>query len=103
MHFDLIVSNPPYVKRGDKHLHQGSLPFEPVSALVAEENGLADIRSIAQQAKICLKKDSWLLVEHGYQQKEEVVEILRQAGYENIECSQDLAGLDRLTRAQCKQ
>lgn len=103
MHFDLIVSNPPYVKRGDKHLHQGSLPFEPVSALVAEENGLADIRSIAQQAKACLKKDSWLLFEHGYQQKEEVVEILHQAGYENIKCSQDLAGLDRLTRAQCKQ
>lgn len=103
MHFDLIVSNPPYVKKGDKHLREGSLPFEPVSALVADENGLADIRLVARQARDCLKKDSWLLVEHGYQQKEEVVEILHQAGYENIECIQDLAGLDRLTKAQCKQ
>lgn len=98
--FDLIVANPPYVEEGDKHLGEGSLPFEPRAALVAEEGGLADIRSIAEQARPCLKKNAWLLIEHGYQQRQAVAEILLTTGYENIECLQDLAGLDRLTKAQ---
>ncbi len=98
--FDLIVANPPYVRSGDEHLAQGSLPFEPVMALVAEENGLADIRSIAQQCKYCLKKDAWLLIEHGYDQKDEVAKLLHESAYQNIECIQDLAKLDRMTKAQ---
>lgn len=99
-HFDLIAANPPYVEKGDKHLNEGSLPFEPISALVAEENGLADIRAIAEQARQCLKKNAWLLIEHGFQQKEAVEKILVEMGYANIECVRDLAQLDRLTKAQ---
>lgn len=99
-HFDLIAANPPYVEEGDKHLSEGSLPFEPIAALVAGENGLADIRSIAEQARECLKQNSWLLIEHGFQQKQAVAKILDEAGYRHIECVQDLAGLDRLTKAQ---
>lgn len=98
--FDLIAANPPYVEEGDKHLNEGSLPFEPIAALVAGENGLADIRSIAEQARECLKQNSWLLIEHGFQQKRAVAKILNEAGYGQIECVQDLAGLDRLTKAQ---
>jgi release factor glutamine methyltransferase len=99
-HFDLIAANPPYVEAGDKHLSEGSLPFEPIAALVAEENGLADIRAIAKQSRYCLKKNSWLLIEHGFQQKLAVEKILVDTGYANIECVKDLAGLDRLTKAQ---
>ena len=99
-HFDLIVANPPYVEAGDKHLSEGSLPFEPIAALVAEENGLADIRAIAEQSRHCLKKGSWLLIEHGFQQKQAVEKILVETGYGNIECVRDLANLDRLTKAQ---
>ena len=99
-HFDLIAANPPYVEAGDKHLSEGSLPFEPIAALVAEENGLADIRAIAKQSRYCLKKNSWLLIEHGFQQKLAVEKILVDIGYANIECVKDLAGLDRLTKAQ---
>ena len=99
-HFDLIAANPPYVEAGDKHLSEGSLPFEPIAALVAEENGLADIRAIAKQSRYCLKKNSWLLIEHGFQQKLAVEKILVDTGYANIECVKDLAGLDRLTKAR---
>ncbi|MFT4816242.1 MAG: release factor glutamine methyltransferase [Pseudohongiellaceae bacterium] len=98
--FDLIAANPPYVEAGDKHLREGSLPFEPIAALVAGENGLADIRAIAEQSRYCLKKNSWLLIEHGFQQKQAVEKILVETGYANIECVKDLAGLDRLTKAQ---
>ena len=99
-HFDLIAANPPYVETGDKHLSEGSLPFEPIAALVAGENGLADIRAIAEQSRQCLKKNSWLLIEHGFKQKQAVEKILLETGYENVECVKDLAKLDRLTKAQ---
>lgn len=99
-YFDLIAANPPYVEQGDKHLSEGSLPFEPIAALVASENGLADIRAIAEQSRQCLKKNAWLLIEHGFQQKEAVEKILIESGFGNIECVQDLAKLDRLTKAQ---
>jgi release factor glutamine methyltransferase len=99
-HFDLIAANPPYVEAGDKHLSEGSLPFEPIAALVAKANGLADIRAIAEQSRHCLKKNSWLLIEHGFQQKQAVEKTLVDTGYANIECVKDLAKLDRLTKAQ---
>jgi release factor glutamine methyltransferase len=99
-HFDLIAANPPYVEEGDKHLNEGSLPFEPTVALVATENGLSDIRAVAEQSRHCLKENSWLLIEHGFQQGLAVEKLLVDAGYENIECVKDLAGLDRLTKAR---
>ncbi|GJM13292.1 MAG: release factor glutamine methyltransferase [Pseudohongiella sp.] len=98
--FDLIGANPPYVEAGDKHLAEGSLPFEPIGALVAEEAGLADIRAIAEQARRCLKQNAWLLIEHGFEQRQAVEKILVEAGYMNIECLKDIAQLDRLTKAQ---
>jgi len=98
--FDLIAANPPYVEAGDKHLTEDGLPFEPIGALVAKENGFADIRAIAEQSRHCLKMNSWLLIEHGFQQKQGVEKILVDIGYANVECVKDLANLDRLTKAQ---
>ena len=49
--FDLIVSNPPYIDPDDEHLSQGDVRFEPKSALVADNNGLADLELIADQAR----------------------------------------------------
>lgn len=49
-HFEMILSNPPYIDPQDPHLSQGDVRFEPRSALVAAESGLADIRLIAEQA-----------------------------------------------------
>ncbi len=99
--YDMIVANPPYVAAGDSHLQQGDLVFEPSIALVSQDKGLSDICQIIAQSKVCLKKDAWLLMEHGFNQSDEVVQLLQQAGYSNIDCRQDYAGIDRMISAQC--
>ncbi|PCJ26223.1 MAG: protein-(glutamine-N5) methyltransferase, release factor-specific [SAR86 cluster bacterium] len=98
--YDMIVANPPYVASDDDHLQQGDISFEPLSALVAKEDGLADIRQLVSQSREILKKDSWLLIEHGYNQKEQVAKILGDSDYSNINCKKDLAGIDRMTAAK---
>lgn len=95
--FDLIVSNPPYVEEDDPHLQQGDLRFEPKSALVSSNNGLADIKIIIEQSKQHLNKGGALMIEHGYQQATEIQKIFLQYDYQEIATFQDLAGLDRIT------
>lgn len=96
--FDLIVSNPPYVAEGDPHLEQGDLIFEPNSALIAKDEGYADIKLIIERASQFLKFDGGLLFEHGYQQAEKVREIFKEYGYSDIQTVKDLSGLDRVTK-----
>lgn len=93
--FALIVSNPPYIDETDPHLAQGDVRFEPSSALVAAEKGLADLRHIATESRKHLH--GWLLMEHGHQQGCAVRQILSDLGYEQVETLPDLAGLDRIT------
>lgn len=100
--FALIVSNPPYIEENDPHLHQGDVRFEPKSALVAAENGLADIRHITTHAAQFLLEGGWLLFEHGYDQGAAVRSILEQLGYCHICTEQDYAGNDRVTLGQFK-
>ena len=95
---DLIVSNPPYVATDDEHL--ADLAFEPLSALVAENQGLADIEAISQQARVHLKAGGWLIFEHGYQQAEAVQQILQLNGFVNVATVNDYAGLARVTYGQ---
>ncbi len=97
---DMIVSNPPYIDPADPHLDQGDVRFEPRSALVAEQAGLADIRMIAEQSRSCLKPGGWLLLEHGWDQGRAVRECLHQRGYPGAETFTDLGGRDRVTLAQ---
>ncbi len=66
--FAMIVSNPPYIDGADPHLDEGDVRFEPRSALVADEQGLADIRLIVAGAPAHLLPGGWLLLEHGWQQ-----------------------------------
>ncbi|RUO21231.1 peptide chain release factor N(5)-glutamine methyltransferase [Aliidiomarina iranensis] len=96
-HFDLIVSNPPYIDGADHHLQQGDVRFEPHSALVAAENGFADLRYIVVAAKDYLAKDGWLVLEHGAEQAEELQRIFVEHGYNQIHTRQDYANLDRVT------
>ncbi|MDO6564884.1 peptide chain release factor N(5)-glutamine methyltransferase [Amphritea sp. 1_MG-2023] len=98
--FDLIVSNPPYIDPQDPHLMQGDVRFEPRSALVAEEGGLADIRYIASQASDFLAAGGLLLFEHGYDQTAAVQQLLLELHYTDIESAQDYGGNDRLTWAR---
>ena len=98
--FAVIVSNPPYIDEADDHLQQGDVRFEPDSALVAGDNGLADIKLIAAGATEHLLSGGWLLLEHGWQQAEAVREILRENKFTHVATCQDYGGNDRVTFAQ---
>ena len=97
--FEMIVSNPPYIDPLDPHLEQGDLRFEPMSALVAADNGLADIRQIATQAREFLVTGGKLLFEHGYDQAAAVQALLAELDYTGIASDQDYGGNDRITWA----
>ena len=94
--FDLIASNPPYVAAGDAHLERGDVRFEPRLALVGGEGGLDCIRKIAADARTRLRAGGWLLLEHGYDQKDRCVELLLELGYAEVGDFQDLAGWPRV-------
>ncbi|WP_428353170.1 peptide chain release factor N(5)-glutamine methyltransferase [Methyloprofundus sp.] len=98
--FDFIVSNPPYIAPDDPHLQQGDVVFEPDCALIADQQGLTDIMHISQQSQRYLKPGGYLVLEHGYNQKQSVHDILQQHQYQNIHCLQDLSGQPRISYAQ---
>jgi len=98
--YDAIISNPPYIDKADAHLGLGDVRFEPVQALVAEDQGLADLKQIAAQAQAKLKPGAILLLEHGYQQGQAVRQLLEQSEYNDIQTYKDLAGLERATMAR---
>ena len=93
--FDLIVSNPPYVREGDPHL--AALGHEPLQALTAGADGLDDLRQIIAQAPAHLADGGWLLLEHGYDQADAVSLLLREGGFEAVSSRPDLAGILRCT------
>lgn len=95
--FTMIVSNPPYIDPEDPHLSQGDVRFEPKSALIADDHGLADIRHICQHSPEYLADGGWLLIEHGYDQGEQARAIFTDAGFSDVETVQDYAGQDRVT------
>lgn len=95
--YELIVSNPPYIDAQDEHLSQGDVRFEPASALVADNLGLADLFHITDAALSYLSAGGCLLMEHGWQQSQAVCEYLQQAGYEGVGSGKDLAGQTRFS------
>ena len=96
--FDLILSNPPYIAEHDPHLPD--LRFEPRSALTAGADGLDDLRAIIQQAPDHLLPDGWLLLEHGWNQADDVARLLRDRGFLGVAHRHDLGGHARCTGAQ---
>lgn len=98
--FELIVSNPPYIDEHDVHLGQGDVRFEPRSALVAGQNGMADLLHLIDTARHFLAPDGWLLLEHGHQQGREVRTALLDAGYGGVSTCQDLGGRERVSLGQ---
>ncbi len=95
--FDLILSNPPYVAKFDPHLSQGDLRFEPNRALVAGHEGMDDLHKIITQAPQFLASNGQLVVEHGYDQEKLVAKEFAYAGFTEITCCKDLAGIPRVT------
>ena len=82
--FEMIVTNPPYIKENDPHLQQGDVRFEPLSALTSGADGLDDIRTIIKSSKDYLAKNGVLLIEHGYDQANEVCELLKAAHFTQV-------------------
>jgi len=95
--FDLILSNPPYIDAEDPHLRSGDLRFEPPSALVAKESGLADLRRIIEGAPPRLVSGGWLLLEHGWSQAQVVRQILAAAGFAGVFSRRDYGGHERVS------
>ncbi|MDO9219998.1 MAG: peptide chain release factor N(5)-glutamine methyltransferase [Thiobacillus sp.] len=96
-HFDLIVSNPPYIAAADPHLAQGDVRFEPLSALAAGADGLDDLRHLIASACTHLQPGGTLLLEHGYDQAEAVRALLQQNGIASPQNWNDLAGNARVS------
>ncbi len=97
--FELILSNPPYIAADDPHLQQGDLRFEPSSALISENNGLADLSKIIQQAPAFLAPQGRLLLEHGHQQGKKVRNLLEKSQFQNLGTRSDLGANERVTLA----
>ncbi|WP_024298676.1 peptide chain release factor N(5)-glutamine methyltransferase [Methylomicrobium lacus] len=95
--FDLVISNPPYIAENDDHLGRGDVRFEPRTALTAPQQGLADIQTIAGDARDYLKTGGHLLIEHGYDQEQAVQSIFRELGYDSVQTYKDLSGQPRAT------
>ena len=98
--FHLLVSNPPYIEANDPHLRQGDVRFEPATALVSGEDGLADIRQLIASAPGYLVDGGWLLLEHGYDQGAAVGALLQGRGFSEVASQSDLAGHSRITGGQ---
>jgi release factor glutamine methyltransferase len=95
--YDLVVSNPPYVRADDAALR--TLRHEPVEALAGGPDGLDAIRIIARDCGALLAAGGRLMLEHGADQADDVAQVLASFGWQDIECVRDLAGRPRVTQA----
>ena len=96
--FDLIVSNPPYIREDDPHLEH--LQHEPQTALVAAASGLADLEHLIAHGQEHLNPDCFLLLEHGWDQSKHVAVLFDTYGWWDIQHRQDLGGHVRCTGAR---
>ncbi|TSA55252.1 MAG: peptide chain release factor N(5)-glutamine methyltransferase [Actinobacteria bacterium] len=97
---DIAICNPPYIAHLDKEVASDVHDYEPHVALYADENGLADLRSVIEGAPDWLKKSGWLVLEIGYQQGAVVNQMLCDSGFSSVAIHQDLAGRDRIAVGQ---
>lgn len=97
--FDLIVSNPPYIAPDDPHLAQ-TIRHEPQQALVADNAGMKDIETIIKNSKDHLKAGCWLMIEHGYDQKDQTLALFEKYGFLEAKNHLDIGGNPRLSVAK---
>lgn len=95
--FDIIVSNPPYIKSDVIKTLDKEVQNEPILALDGGKDGLDIYRKIIEQAHKFLNKDGYLCLEIGYDQKEEVIKLIKETNqYKEVYSKKDLAGNDRI-------
>ncbi len=98
--FHAIIANPPYIAETDPHLQLGDVRFEPRHALISSNDGYADLKYIINHSIGRLVKNGLLLLEHGYQQKDQVLKMLKECGYVQIDSYKDWQGNDRVSIGQ---
>ena len=98
---DVIVSNPPYIAADDTELESAVREWEPMSALIAGDDGLVDLREIVAGAPHWLRAGGLLVTEIGHTQASAVKELLRAAGLGEVRVHRDLSGRDRFVSGVC--
>ncbi len=98
--FDIIVSNPPYIAAGDKHLSLGDVRFEPPQALSSGSDGMNDINHLCKHAQQHIKPGGMLIFEHGYNQQQPVLDCLRRNTFKHLFQNKDLAEHVRVSGGQ---
>jgi len=94
--YDLIISNPPYIKKYDlKCLETDVIGFEPKQALDGGIEGLSEIRKVISKSSELIKKNGFLILEIGFDQKNRVKQILQNKGFYIKKIVKDLSGHDR--------
>ncbi|MBQ75593.1 MAG: protein-(glutamine-N5) methyltransferase, release factor-specific [Gammaproteobacteria bacterium] len=95
--FDLLVCNPPYIAENDPYLDH--LGCEPQVALVSDDNGLADLYLVIQEARHLLKPGGHVLLEHGHDQQQQVCNRLKDSDFDALPLA-DLQGHPRAVLAR---
>jgi release factor glutamine methyltransferase len=94
--YDLIVSNPPYIKSCDlKYLESDVINFEPKLALDGGLDGLSEFRKVIKKSSELIKKNGKLILEIGFDQKNKVIKLLNKKGFYINSTLKDLAKNDR--------
>lgn len=96
--FDLIISNPPYIKEGDAHL-AGEIRHEPLQALTSGKDGLDAIKVIIENSGKHLNKNGIMMLEHGYHQATSIRQLMKGSGFKNCQTLKDYNTNDRLSIA----
>ncbi len=95
--YDIIVSNPPYINKGDmEELLPNVKDFEPHTALFGGDDGLYFYKEITNNAKKYLNPNGLLAFEIGYDQGESVSEMMKSQGFKSVKIFKDLYKLDRV-------
>lgn len=95
--YDILISNPPYIRSADiEELMEEVRDHDPRLALDGHEDGLYFYRKIVSEGKVFLKKDGWMLFEIGYDQGQDVSELMVENGFQDVKVIKDLTGLDRV-------
>jgi release factor glutamine methyltransferase len=100
-HFEIIVSNPPYVPNTDRALISVEVrEHEPHVALFGGHDGLEIYRRLIPAAHAALVPGGYLIFEFGFSQQPDIESLLAAAGFENIEITHDLQGIPRIASAR---
>ena len=94
--YDLIVSNPPYIKKFNlKYLEKEIVSFEPKLALDGGLDGLSEIRKVIKKSSELIKKNGKFILEIGFDQKNNVINLLKEKGFYINSTLKDFANNDR--------